>query len=65
MREHAPVYWDAKNEVWALTRYDDVLAVEKDAGDVLQPPGAASARRPPPDDDLDGRPGARAGGASS
>jgi cytochrome P450 family 142 subfamily A polypeptide 1 len=30
MREHAPVYWDTKNEVWALTRYDDVLAVEKD-----------------------------------
>jgi len=29
MREHAPAYWDAKNEVWALTRYDDVLAVEK------------------------------------
>jgi len=31
MREHAPAYWDAKNEVWALTRYHDVLAVEKDA----------------------------------
>jgi cytochrome P450 family 142 subfamily A polypeptide 1 len=30
MREHAPAYWDAKNEVWALTRYEDVLAVEKD-----------------------------------
>ena len=30
MREYAPAYWDAKNEVWALTRYDDVLAVEKD-----------------------------------
>ena len=30
MREHAPAYWDAKGEVWALTRYDDVLAVEKD-----------------------------------
>jgi cytochrome P450 family 142 subfamily A polypeptide 1 len=30
MREHAPAYWDAKNEVWALTRYHDVLAVEKD-----------------------------------
>jgi cytochrome P450 family 142 subfamily A polypeptide 1 len=30
MREHAPAYWDPKNEVWALTRYDDVLAVEKD-----------------------------------
>ncbi len=31
MREHAPAYWDARNEVWALTRYDDVLAVEKNA----------------------------------
>jgi cytochrome P450 family 142 subfamily A polypeptide 1 len=30
MREHAPAYWDARNEVWALTRHDDVLAVEKD-----------------------------------
>jgi cholest-4-en-3-one 26-monooxygenase len=30
MREHAPAYWDAKNKVWALTRYHDVLAVEKD-----------------------------------
>lgn len=30
MREHAPAYWDAKNEIWALTRYGDVLAVEKD-----------------------------------
>lgn len=30
MREHAPAYWDEKNAVWALTRYHDVLAVEKD-----------------------------------
>jgi cholest-4-en-3-one 26-monooxygenase len=30
MRDNAPAYWDAKSEVWALTRYDDVLAVEKD-----------------------------------
>lgn len=30
MRAHAPACWDAKNEVWALTRYDDVLAAEKD-----------------------------------
>ena len=40
MREHAPAYWDAKNEVWALTRYDDVLAVEKD-------PGTFSSHRAP------------------
>ena len=31
MREHAPAYWDERNEVWALTRYADVLAIEKDA----------------------------------
>lgn len=30
MREHAPAYWDERNRVWALTRHDDVLAVEKD-----------------------------------
>jgi cytochrome P450 family 142 subfamily A polypeptide 1 len=30
MREHAPAYRDPVNEVWALTRYADVLAVEKD-----------------------------------
>ena len=30
MREHAPAYWDAKNEIWALTRHADVLAAEKD-----------------------------------
>lgn len=30
MRDHAPVYWDPTNEVWAITRYDDVLAIEKD-----------------------------------
>jgi cholest-4-en-3-one 26-monooxygenase len=30
MRHHAPVYFDAKNETWAITRYDDVLAIEKD-----------------------------------
>ena len=40
MREHTPAYWDAKNEVWALTRYDDVLAVEKD-------PGTFSSHRAP------------------
>jgi cytochrome P450 family 142 subfamily A polypeptide 1 len=29
MRENAPVYWDEKNEVWGITRYEDVLAIEK------------------------------------
>lgn len=30
MREHAPVYRDPVNEVWAITRYADVLTIEKD-----------------------------------
>jgi len=29
MREHEPVYWDAVNELWALTRHDDIVEVEK------------------------------------
>src|SRR4051794_28120862 len=31
MREHAPVYYDPNSDVWAITKYDDVLAIEKDA----------------------------------
>jgi len=30
MREHAPVMWDAVNELWVVTRYDDIVAIEKD-----------------------------------
>lgn len=29
MREHAPCYWDAANELWGIFRYDDVLEIEK------------------------------------
>jgi cytochrome P450 family 142 subfamily A polypeptide 1 len=30
MRREAPVFWDARSEVWGVARYDDVLAIEKD-----------------------------------
>jgi cholest-4-en-3-one 26-monooxygenase len=40
MREHAPAYWDATNEIWAFTRYDDVLTAEKD-------PATFSSQRAP------------------
>jgi len=30
MRDNAPAYWDEANQVWGITRYDDVLAFEKD-----------------------------------
>ena len=29
MRENAPVYWDAQNELWGIARYDDIVDVEK------------------------------------
>jgi cholest-4-en-3-one 26-monooxygenase len=40
MREHAPIYYDEKNDVWAITRYRDVLEIEKD-------PSTFSSRRSP------------------
>ncbi|MCY4193564.1 MAG: cytochrome P450 [bacterium] len=30
MRENAPVYYDAASDVWGVTRYHDILEVEKD-----------------------------------
>jgi cytochrome P450 family 142 subfamily A polypeptide 1 len=40
MRREAPVYYDEAADVWGITRYDDVLAIEKD-------PRTFSSRRAP------------------
>jgi cytochrome P450 family 142 subfamily A polypeptide 1 len=40
MRAEAPVYHDERNDVWAITRYQDVLAIEKD-------PATFSSQRSP------------------
>jgi cholest-4-en-3-one 26-monooxygenase len=29
MREHAPAYWDPINELWGISRYDDIVEIEK------------------------------------
>jgi cholest-4-en-3-one 26-monooxygenase len=29
MREHSPAYWDPINELWGISRYDDVVEIEK------------------------------------
>jgi cholest-4-en-3-one 26-monooxygenase len=29
MREHAPAYWDATNELWGISRYDDIVEIER------------------------------------
>jgi cholest-4-en-3-one 26-monooxygenase len=31
LRDEAPVYWDPVQKLWAISRYDDVMAVEKNA----------------------------------
>jgi cytochrome P450 family 142 subfamily A polypeptide 1 len=40
MRREAPVYYDEASDVWGISRYDDVLAIEKD-------PATFSSRRAP------------------
>ncbi len=29
LREHSPLYWDDVNELWVVTRYDDIVEIEK------------------------------------
>ncbi len=29
LRENAPVYWDDANELWGISRYDDIVEIEK------------------------------------
>lgn len=29
MRENAPAYWDSTNELWGISRYDDIVQIEK------------------------------------
>jgi cytochrome P450 family 142 subfamily A polypeptide 1 len=29
LRENAPLYWDSTNELWGISRYDDVVDIEK------------------------------------
>lgn len=40
MREHAPAYHDARNDVWAISRYHDVVRIERD-------PATFSSKRAP------------------
>ncbi|MBQ91505.1 MAG: cytochrome [Acidimicrobiaceae bacterium] len=30
MREHEPFYWDPHNELWGVSRYDDIVTIERD-----------------------------------
>ena len=30
LREEAPVFWDPVQKLWAISRYDDIIAIEVD-----------------------------------
>ena len=47
LRENSPVHWDARHGVWGISRFEDVVAVEKAAGRYRS--GAGSRPRIPPD----------------
>ena len=46
MREYAPVFHDEANDLWALTRYDDVQAVGTDTA-VFSNAGGIRPKFPP------------------
>jgi cytochrome P450 family 142 subfamily A polypeptide 1 len=29
LRDHSPIHWDARHKVWGISRFDDVVAIEK------------------------------------
>ena len=31
LRDNAPAYWDPVQKIWAISRYDDIVAIEKDS----------------------------------
>ena len=30
MRENEPIFWDSTNELWGISRYDDIVTIERD-----------------------------------
>lgn len=46
LREHAPVYWDPHNELWCVSRYDDIIAVARDP-DTFTSAGGTLPKMPP------------------
>jgi cytochrome P450 family 142 subfamily A polypeptide 1 len=46
MRENQPLYWDPTNELWAVTRYDDIEYIEKHAELFINSDQAKGGYRP-------------------
>ena len=62
LRDEAPCFWDPVQQLWVVSRYDDVMTIEKQRRALLVVLGVAAAHRPArrPLDDQHGRPGAPA-----
>jgi cytochrome P450 family 142 subfamily A polypeptide 1 len=56
LREHAPAYWDETNELWGISRYDDIVEIEKHKDLWVSSDQAKGGYRPniPADDSLIG-----------
>ena len=46
LRENSPCHWDDINELWGITRYDDIIAVEKDKRRFINSDRAKGGYRP-------------------
>ena len=46
MRANAPVYWDATNELWCITRYDDIVEIERRKDVFINSDGTKGGYRP-------------------
>ena len=56
LRDHAPLHWDARNELWVVSRHEDVSPHLPQPGAVLRRRGRAPEGRRADVDHLDGRP---------
>jgi cholest-4-en-3-one 26-monooxygenase len=56
MRANAPAYWDASNELWGISRYDDIVQIEKRSDIFVNSDKAKGGYRPnlPADDAIIG-----------
>lgn len=46
MRENEPLYWDSTNELWGVSRYDDIELIEKHADLFINSDQAKGGYRP-------------------
>lgn len=46
LREHSPLYWDDINELWVVSRYDDIINIEKNKATFINSDKLKGGSRP-------------------